>query len=95
MMRDDALGCDALARTLTGVGAAGGAGSGLAVGSMYYGMRFPPRRMGRCLLLGAATGATIAALHTYLNEPNCSRANRQHRGEPIGAVQRAVDWIRD
>ena len=92
-MRDDALGCDALARALAGLGAFGGAATGMAVGSMHYGMRFTPRRMGRSFLLGAAAGSAGFALWTHLMEPNCSRTNRQLRGEPISVVQRVVDWV--
>jgi hypothetical protein len=93
VMRDDALSCDALARALAALGAFGGATTGVALSSLWHGLRFTPRRLARALLLGAAGGAAAMALQTYLFEPNCSRANRRHRNEPVGAVQRLVDRV--
>jgi len=92
-MRDDALGCDELTRTLAGLGAAGGLFTGLALGSLYHGLHYTPRRMGRSALLGAALGSAGFALYTHLWEPNCSRDNRRHRGERVSVVQEAVDWL--
>ena len=94
VMRDGALGCDELASTMAALGGFGGITTGLAVGSLHYGDRYTPRRMVRSALLGTVAGVVAFALYTHLWEPNCSRANRAHRGEPVGAVQRAVDWWR-